>query len=147
MVISLEYLKRDGLLTKHLVIPLRDNDARGLFIGIYDKTFFEDIREFSEMLFRISSITQDWYSYGNLEAAYQWYHDDYSGRLWSWLERAKRYKGTLRDWLTETGVDVDLQRVPPETNGKFYVDGDANEFSLIIKNEQYFIDVFLADRT
>ena len=147
MSITLEFLGREGLLLDHMVLPRSSEPDRGLFIGVYSSRHFADFNAFVEVVFRISAITQDWYAYGELESAYQWYTNTYDGNLSSWLKTAQRSKGSLRDWLKGHNIDVDLAHVPEQVTGELFWAGDEHEFTLVARCRDVYADIFLADRT
>lgn len=135
------------MLLNRVVLPRACDQSRALFIGVYSRSHFADFNAFLEVLFRISAITQDWYTYGDLESAYRWYSDTYAGKLSSWLKTANRAQGSLRDWLACKQIDVDLDLVPEEIWGELFWDGDEHEFTLVARCPDIYVDVFVADRT
>lgn len=147
MNITLDFLKQDTVLLKAAVIPLADDAERGVHLGIYGKQHFQDVSEFAELVGRISPITQEWYDHGTLESAFNWYEQDNSlTRYSAWLQNATRTTGSLRDWISELGVDIDAELIPAEISGRLHFDGNALEFALIADCPNLYADVFLADR-
>lgn len=67
-------LARPGFLREHFALPLRSDPERAIFVGVYDKKYFDSIESFITFTANISSITQDWYTDGNLDKAYKYYY-------------------------------------------------------------------------
>ncbi len=146
MNITLEYLQQEGMLLKSKLILLHDEEDRGVHIGMFGKQHFANVREFAEMVGRISAITQEWYAHGRLEEAFKSYEPgdgQQAGR--QMMSRATRIKGSLRDWIIEHGVEIDADEIPPEISGRLHYEGDADEFLMIADCPEFYAEIYIAD--
>jgi len=138
-----DQLRSPDLLKEALVLPLENCSGRGIHIGIYNKEEFADLPEFCLFIVNISSLTQVWYSSGDLDEAYEWYAptDDKAG----WIDSAEKKEGKVIDWLRSIGIDTNLDRLPGLLEGTFYVSGDKEEFLIAGYNDSTYFELYLSD--
>lgn len=145
---SMEFLSQPDVLLRALAVPLRSQTERALFVGVYGKRHFNNLAAFVSFTRNVSSITQEWYSTGDLERAYEYYYPPDAEREdegAKWLEASNTVESKLVDWLQDLGVDVDMDRVPIELGGLLHWRGDVEEFGLIAEMDDCYFEVFIAD--
>jgi hypothetical protein len=140
-----ELMGRNDFLLSAVVVSLNDNPERALFIGRYARQYFQDIATFCEFRSRISAATQDWYTFRNLDLAVA-NLTDYDRWSSSWLSRATKNQGRLRNLLQQLNVDVGPADVPADISGEFFWIGNSDEFDLVGQCSDCWLDVFLGDR-
>ena len=138
-----DQLEDPALLKSGSVVPLSDESERGLHIGIYGKERFKDLEEFCAFITNISSITQLWYSEGDLEEAYEWYEPDDSQA--GWIKTAEKKKGSVKDWIRISELDVDLSKIPDSLNGTYLLFGDSDEFMIAGFSDAVYFEIYLSD--
>ncbi|MEZ5323505.1 MAG: hypothetical protein R3F19_00345 [Verrucomicrobiales bacterium] len=137
-----EYLGRDGFLLRHGLIPF-DGEERGFFFGAYPRSEFQTLEDFARFTQNISSITQDWYSTGDLDGAYSFYIPDESDKCW--IDRVEKQSGLIQQWIHRLGaVGFNFTQVP-QWEGTFYAYGDTMEFGIVGETPDEFFDAFIAD--
>ena len=146
---SKEFLAKPGVLLKGIVVPLNDDPSQGVFIGVYGKVHFTSLDHFVQFTANVSSITQDWYSTGDLESAYSYYFPPESNDPeWSkeMLRGARVVDGSLATVLKQLATDVDLSQVPEDIKGKIYCCGETLENGVIGEGDGYYFEAYIADR-
>ena len=143
MTYSLAYLQQGNLLLSRTYAALRNDSSRGLFLGIYHKVHFEDLIDFVQFTTNISSLTQDWYQFGSVDSAYEYYYpaEPSPAPLKGYTEST----GSLRQWIVSLGVQADATIIPQTLAGRFFWIGDVEEFGLIGENDEFYFEAFLAD--
>ena len=144
MKYPMDFLKQENLLKKASCLRLYNHESRGLFIGIYAKDHFKDIHDFCIFTQNISSITQDWYQFNNLEAAYEYYYPP-AGETASILDSFSEETGSAKEWIINVGIHIDQKDIPNELKGNFFWVGDAEEFGLLGENDEYYFEAYIAD--
>ncbi len=138
-----EFLKAKGLLMGHDVVPTRGDPERGMHMALYAKSFFDDLQEFSVYTQAVSSITQDWYLTGDIDAALEYYYPDDSGG--SPIKSMSPVTGPLSSWLSSIDADIAKEDMRFNFDGSMWAVGDSEEFHVIGENSDYFFEAYLAD--
>lgn len=145
MKYAAEFLRSKGLLVGHAVVRTRGDFEPGIHMGLYAKSFFENLEEFGNFARVVSSITQDWYGSGDLDFALESFFPDDSGQ--SALQGMKPISGSFSAWLASIRADVAVADLPFDFDGSLWAWGDRAEFHAIGENSDYFFEAFLADCT
>ena len=140
-----EFLSQPGLFKRGMFTPLFHDEARGLFIGMYEKDRFDSLETFSKFVGQISTITQWWYKTNDIDGAYENYVEDDRPESESWIVRAPLVEGSLREWIEELGPNLDTNAIPEKLTGKFHWCGDVEEFDVVGETESFYFEGFIAD--
>ena len=144
MKCDLPTLKGSKILYKSFVSHAIDGSEKALFLGVYYKDSFSDREEFCRFTQDISSITQRWYQYNDVKAAYEDYYSEENTEYW--FMKAGRHTGRVREWAKSLGESIfHLDTIPQELEGEFYHYGDSEEFGAIGEATGYYFDLFIAD--
>ena len=145
MEVTREKMLAEGFLLACGMIPLDDDQTRGLHFGRYGLEHFQDAGEFARYTMQVSSATQDWYSYGSLDLSFVETTGSATGS--AWVVNAQSGSGSLREFVRKLDVAVDLERLPDLLAKEMYWEGDREEFGLIARCAEGWVELFIADRT
>ena len=139
-----DFLSQSSLLIRKGCLPLASGD-RGIFYGVYGSESFKDLIEFGKFTQTISSITQSWYDFGDLESALEFYYPD-EGGPWT-IHSQSKIDGNFHQWLKSIGTSSDLISDLPNFDGTFHYYGDRDEFGITgLGKDGLYYDIFVSDR-
>lgn len=136
-------LSDSELLASSKVIAISGAEERGLFVGIYKKSRFTDMDAFSRFVTNISSLTQIWYSTGDLDEALEWYVPDYTQI--EWIKDLEKSRDSVRDFILSRFPTIDSARLPANLDGTFWIYESDDGFQIVGASKDLYFEVFTAE--